>query len=142
MTISDIPKMDPVVKAAWLEALPKHTPAWGVLKKVDDDGNESHCCLGVICELAVKAGVIKKVPSTKQKGHYSRVGFYLPQKVAKWAGIPDVSRILPGEGIEGTVQGDLSGLNDEAVGGTFGHDEPTPNKAPYEDVIKYIKENL
>lgn len=43
-----------------------------------DNEEGAFCCLGVACELAVKAKVISK---------YNPNGAYLPEKVRKWLGI-------------------------------------------------------
>lgn len=49
----DYPKMDPVVKAKWLEALRsrKYKQGTGTLKRLVN-GSEQYCCLGVLCEVA------------------------------------------------------------------------------------------
>jgi len=51
-------RMNPEVKAQWIEALEsgEYTQGRGALTKVGPDGSRSHCCLGVLTDLAVKAG--------------------------------------------------------------------------------------
>lgn len=54
----------------------------------ESDGVHSYCCLGVLCDLAVKAGV--KVEVEKRDGgvfYYDKDGSYLPDSVMDWAGL-------------------------------------------------------
>ena len=45
--------MNPEIKQKWLDALRsgEYEQTSGALKKVDDEGNYSYCCLGVLCDL-------------------------------------------------------------------------------------------
>jgi len=55
-------KLDPRVKQLWLEALRSgdYVQGRGQLAHIDASGRRvSHCCLGVLCELAVKDGVVE-----------------------------------------------------------------------------------
>lgn len=100
MTLS----MRPEIRDAWADALEsgEYTQTKGVLAIVDDNGIDADavavgmCCLGVLCHLAVKAGVIKppRVVPTDEYGdcfeygageHASHSG--LPPEVAAWAGL-------------------------------------------------------
>lgn len=67
---------------AWVRALRsrKYKQTTGALT---NDGK--FCCLGVACELAVKAGVI---PPAEDEMYAGRAG-KLPQKVVKWLGLVD-----------------------------------------------------
>ena len=64
----------------------------GALHRVKKNGTHSYCCLGVLCELAVKEGVIPK-KSVSKKYEWDNEIFYLdeaselPEKVQKWAGL-------------------------------------------------------
>ena len=105
--------MDPIIKEQWLHALrsDKFKQGRDYLHK---DGR--HCCLGVLCELAVDAGVID---AFKAEGRPTMYGEYgetsLPPEVQLWAGlredIPSVSVEIEGE------QQHLASLNDN--GWTF-----------------------
>lgn len=81
-------KMTPEVKAKWLEALRSGEYEQGrqFLRTRDNE----FCCLGVLCDLAVKAGVIEE-PTADGWGEY-RYGdggeqSGLPDEVSDWAGI-------------------------------------------------------
>ena len=72
------------IKNRWIDALKS-----GKYKQFDHrlksgDGS-AHCCLGVLCELAVEDGIIRTV------GH----GLYLDQTVMEWAEMSDNSAKFP-----------------------------------------------
>jgi hypothetical protein len=68
--------LNPVAKK-WVKALRsgKYSQAKGQLKTT-----EGYCCLGVLCDLAVKAGVLKVFPTGRGN---------LPLNVKRWAGLVD-----------------------------------------------------
>jgi hypothetical protein len=103
--------MDPQIRARWVAALRsgKYEQTAGSLH--DECG---FCCLGVLCELAVQAGIMPAATLTPLGWKYGALGegSVLPLEVRQWAGIgidPCVTVDL-GEGREITS---LSGLNDE-----------------------------
>lgn len=108
--------MDKTIKADWLTALRsgEYEQGTGYLKK----GNQ-YCCLGVLCDLAVKAGVIE---APELDGDIDRVYLYdgnlgsLPNPVMKWSGVSE-GGMLP-EGVEVRGQSQLWKLND-SEGMTF-----------------------
>jgi hypothetical protein len=53
--------MDPAVKELWLTALRsgKYKQGTHTLKRINENGTE-HCCLGVLCEIAVAVGVVSE----------------------------------------------------------------------------------
>jgi len=57
-----------------------------------------YCCLGVLCELAVKAGAIAPATfdSASSQARYENNPSYLPDQVMQWAGLDD-SNPLVGE---------------------------------------------
>lgn len=90
------------VKAKWVQALRsgEYQQTVGLLHRVVDgntDGSTNpdaglqvgFCCLGVLCEVAVKDGVISA--THKDGGHfvlYGKEGIsMLPEKVQQWAGL-------------------------------------------------------
>jgi hypothetical protein len=80
--------MNPEIKAQWVEALRsgEYEQTNGYLRT--DSG---FCCLGVLCDLAVKAG---KVEATRRDyGTYQygaeKAALGLPSEVFEWAGLPD-----------------------------------------------------
>lgn len=60
-TTVDVGKLKPEVKAKWLAALRSGEYQQGVsqLRYEDPDKVQRFCCLGVLCDLAVKQGVIE-----------------------------------------------------------------------------------
>lgn len=130
--------MDKEVKALWLEALRsgRYEQATGKLATVNEDGSKSYCCLGVLCDVAVKAGV--DVGERVHEGymdHYDdeepffvegHIEFdyadaVLPVSVIEWAGLSDSEgqlngnvtyNLIPGLGPE--IAGSLTELNDGA----------------------------
>lgn len=98
-------RMNPVVRDAWTAALESGDYQQGQgalydeLKYTTVDGTLSFtpvfCCLGVLCDLAAKAGVIRlseerTVYETPDGPYYrDRCGGTLPEAVARWAGLWD-----------------------------------------------------
>lgn len=115
--------MNPEIKADWLTALRsgEYKQGKGFLKN-EVTGTAKYCCLGVLCELAVKAGVIEESEvdedetvhsfSSNVPGHgTSYSSSYLPQGVAGWAGIHYQGKIYQNDD-SGRVRVDLADLND------------------------------
>jgi len=106
-------KMNPEVKALWLEALRSGEYEQGV-GHLNQDGKL--CCLGVLCEVAIRAAL------DVTKGHsefdptvvtYSGSSDRLPWSLQKWSGVDGVGNI--GDAYRaGLPEGSLAGLNDEA----------------------------
>lgn len=93
-------KMDPERKAQWVADLRSGEFEQGQRQLA---GNGKHCCLGVLCEAAVKAGVTARLEEPGkmvQFGEPSRVVSrsasvsYLPPEVAEWAGFTRESPLL------------------------------------------------
>lgn len=88
------PKMKPEAKALWLDALRSgdydQTKGWLAVPK--EDGAVGYCCLGVLCEVAIKQGVevpVTKSISGKALGYGADVNnTSLPREVMEWAGLP------------------------------------------------------
>lgn len=77
--------MNPEIKAQWVADLRSGEFEQGT-ELLNMEGK--FCCLGVLCDQAVKAGVIR------QSERYGRVTYdgtdtILPTSVRKWAGLPD-----------------------------------------------------
>lgn len=107
--------MNEDVKALWVEAL--ESGLTQIEGRLQDDGG--FCCLGVLCDLAVKAGVIgepKSWGSSNVRGFPSLAGteqFYyeealLPEEVVEWAGLTNRNPVVKSE--RGFMS--LSALND------------------------------
>jgi len=49
--------------------------------------NDTFCCLGVLCDLAVKSGVPVRVKMSSDNYQYEGHGELLPLSVMKWSGV-------------------------------------------------------
>lgn len=108
------------VRILWTQALRSGEFPQGleVLRSAD----EKYCCLGVLCELAVRAGIIPPATgpglsinslSINSPYHYDGRVFSLPDAVADWAGLTDPDGLLPVPvPHKDSVYRDLSELND------------------------------
>lgn len=132
--------MNAKVKAQWLNALRsgEYQQTQGSLERLEPlepdgeyDGSDQwqntgapvgFCCLGVLCHLAYKAGIVDRddsVPSlgatyTSTSGRADGSNAILPQSVVDWSGLPDVNPNADGDPINGLS---LASLNDR--GSTF-----------------------
>lgn len=76
------------VMRLWVDALRsgEYEQTTGVLTRVDDNGERSHCCLGVLTELAIENGV--DIPTKVEDGCviYGEDWFGMtPTEVQEWA---------------------------------------------------------
>lgn len=81
--------MKPEIKKLWVDALRSGDYKQGQ-KVLHHTKNNSFCCLGVLCDLAVKNGVkinIKENSVTSYDGEYET----LPEKVIEWSELLDQS---------------------------------------------------
>lgn len=102
--------MNEEVKAKWLEALRsgEYKQGTGTLR----DGEDNFCCLGVLCDVAIKNGVELAVAHREDDSddwNYDGNSWYLPYRVKEWADLahdnPEVDKV-------GYFR--LADLNDEA----------------------------
>ena len=79
--------MDKRVKALWIEALEsgEYEQTTGQLRYQYEDQKPAFCCLGVLCEVAVKDGL--DIEFDPEKDSYDEYTAFLPGKVQKWAGL-------------------------------------------------------
>lgn len=134
-TVTEPVKMDPGVKALWLEALRsgKYEQGNSVLRTADG----KYCCLGVLCDIAAMNGVIPLPTKTERAvdaggGEIAAFYFgndtgldrwgydndpdesrqlaYLPKSVVAWAGVPRYGDRYWAEGAEHPES--LAALND------------------------------
>jgi hypothetical protein len=101
--------MNQSVKRRWVEALRsgEYTQGFNVLRNPDD----TLCCLGVLCELAVKDGIIAEPVLQGDEYMYGReqAAASPPSIVSAWAGvINDFYEVHDGSGFERQ----LASLND------------------------------
>lgn len=81
--------MNPEIKSQWLAALrgDGYTQGRGTLTK-KTPGGLRHCCLGVLCSLAVEAGVpVPVTPYMDYQIAYDGNTSVLPDIVMDWAGL-------------------------------------------------------
>ena len=138
--------MNEDVKKKWVEALRsgKYVQGKGALRCEESQEGPKHCCLGVLCELAVDAGVTMRYSRYDEDDPF--VGFgpadtdlsvvekycapegfsedFLPAVVQKWAGLTEEDPIVEKE--DGAT---LSYFNDR---GNY----------TFEQIAKVIEENL
>jgi hypothetical protein len=102
--------VNPEVKQKWVAALKSGEFEQGRHCLTDLTAPEQplHCCLGVLCELAVKDGVPVQVVNSKRQRYYDSAGSVLPPVVREWAGL---DRLDPAAGDIA-----LSSLNDNGWG--------------------------
>lgn len=100
--------MKQAVKDKWVKALRsgKYRQGRGSLQV-----NDAFCCLGVLCDLAVKDGVKLKVELSELTGEisYDNCTGYPPLSVINWAGLDDPNPRLPPTG---NRPGNLAACND------------------------------
>lgn len=134
--------MNPERKAEWIAALRSGEYRQGsdYLARTDADGNMTYCCLGVLCDLAVKAGVDVQVVQSMNNLAYDGQISVTPDSVAQWAGLPDQNptvivgwEVPDGEGH--TVSFSLAEMNDGSQ--TYNYPAHT-----FEQIAQAIEENL
>lgn len=86
--------MNQSVKAKWVEALTSgdYQQTKGALTRIDrSTGDVTSCCLGVLCEVAVKNGVVMEVVDELGIREYGEAqnAYCLPEEVMEWAGLGD-----------------------------------------------------
>lgn len=97
--------MQEEIKRQWINRLLSGMYPQGFNKlRRDTEGKSFYCCLGVLCELALQAGIVTRVPDSdirepdatvhryisvkEPEGDFSAL--YLPKAVAEWAELDDV----------------------------------------------------
>lgn len=103
--------MNPEVKTEWVRALRsgEYEQGFSALRT-----NDEFCCLGVLCDLAVKHGVIPQpsiISFSKENYCYGEEqnASFLPNEVVKWAGLPDANPKIYSDEFAGEA---LSSFND------------------------------
>lgn len=71
----------------WIEALESERFKQGTGQLRHDD--DTYCCLGVLCQLAVENGVIEEPELNSEGDHYlyARSNAFLPPEVMDWSGM-------------------------------------------------------
>ena len=126
-------KMNPEVKAKWVEALRsgEYRQTKGYLHR----NGGGFCCLGVLCDVAVKDGLdIRTEVSRMYVGHrgytsYAGETLTLPEPVAEWAGIV-------------TEKPDEGTLSDPVVGGQSLSTWNDEDNAKLHEIADLIEDHL
>lgn len=77
----------------WVTALEsgEYRQTTGTLRNIAEDGTPQYCCLGVLCDLAVKANVITEPDHSVYRSYYGEgnesSSSDLPLSVRNWAGL-------------------------------------------------------
>ena len=86
-------KKQKAVVSKWVEALRsgdyKQGKEW--LHQKNDKGQDRYCCLGVLCDLAVKAKIIPPPTEDDKVFSYRKEDAHLPPIVKKWVGLKTAS---------------------------------------------------
>ena len=104
--------MNKQIKAKWVAALRsgKYIQTTGLLRRSQPGDTLSHCCLGVLCDLAPEGEWASDSVYSHSKTDYS--GGALPEGVVKWAGLSSNNPVVLAEPVR-----NLSDVNDS--GATF-----------------------
>ena len=103
----------------WVAALPRFTQAKGWLHP-----RAGHCCLGVLCEVAIEEGVALPKITENNTTSYDGQTKGLPYSIMQWAGLrTDTGRLISNS--DGMIIS-LAGMND--------HD------STFEDIAQVIRE--
>lgn len=114
-------KMNAEIKQLWIAALRSGEYEQGQYQLRYED---SYCCLGVLCELGVKAGVIQPAERVGEGDYeYAQHTSFLPSDVYDWSELVDV-RV---KGILATNR--LTSMNDS-------------QKLSFIEIADFIEENL
>jgi hypothetical protein len=82
-----IAPLQPEAKRLWVEALRSgdYQQGTGLLHYEDEDGDQ-YCCLGVLCEVAISAGVeVERVRRSNGTYGYDANTLVPPPRVTEWA---------------------------------------------------------
>jgi hypothetical protein len=87
--------MNVEIAKMWVEALRsgKYKQARKALCRIDEFGEKSYCCLGVLCDIAVDqlAGIEVRKNSSGSMHMYDNEAAYPPLSVVQWAELKDIS---------------------------------------------------
>jgi hypothetical protein len=124
-------KMNERIKALWIAELRdgEHEQGRGRLRRETKQGTTQYCCLGILCEIAVREGVIEPpVRHVNDDGtcyEYDLDTDTLPQSVVQWAGLSDSNPVI-----------DLGNLNPETLGGL------NDNGSSFAEIAQFIEDKL
>lgn len=127
--------MNPEIKEKWIAALRSGDYKQGksYLAKKGVDGVIRYCCLGVLCEIAVKEGIAQRFHENSSFIAYGiseryQDETYLTKEIAAWAGIRYNGQLHEGDVEKSTPTNNLAVANDAELS--------------FEHIAKMIEENL
>jgi hypothetical protein len=120
--MSDTPKMNPEVKAKWVEALRSGDYRKGQfgLRQQRGNGTQGYCCLGVLCDLYHKeTGKGEWIANDSGRDRFKTPDGsfnpnYAPDQVLEWAGLPASFHVDIVDDIL-TVDRQLASINDRST---------------------------
>lgn len=127
----DALRMDPDVRELWLDALESGDYLQGMsrLRRRGPDDVVRHCCLGVLCELALTADVVERVEVSddgfvtygyRTPGATDAEFGLLPHPVAGWAGLRNASpSVMTTDALGRPDRRSLARLNDAGASFTM-----------------------
>lgn len=125
--------MNPEVKEMWVNALESGEYLKGKYRLREQEGTvDKYCCLGVLCDLAVKNTIIPEPKRNIMDNVWEYVGderAVLPEAVRDWAGLDSENPIIR---LDNSVNEDhmpISAINDY-------------HAVTFEPIVKAIKEQL
>lgn len=109
--------MNEEIKAQWIAALRsgEYVQGQGTLHSVDEYGNSQFCCLGVLCDLAVKAGLLVEKEKMDSVFSYDGDRAILPPFVLHWSGLRNAHGLLSMSSRDTYGYVSLAGMNDAGV---------------------------
>lgn len=117
--------MNPEIKAKWLTALRsgEYRQGRNVLKQqFDENDAPQFCCLGVLCDIAIKDGLNLTVNDINEYEDTDAIIWsfddhqeLLPRAVMEWAGMDSDNPALPNPEDEGHPTTDIASLNDNGM---------------------------
>lgn len=139
--MSEISKMNPEVRDQWIKDLRsgEYKKVTSALVEVNgQDEPVGYCALGVLCDQAVKAGVIARSGDVFGKDDPSAANggwdaLSLPSAVRDWAGLK-----TPGVIVRSAGGRDIPGLNDAETDGDDEDGEPV-SKYTFDDIAGFIE---
>jgi len=146
----DIEPMDPEKRDMWADALEsgEFTQGRDALARIDKRGKATYCCLGVLCELAVRAGVIpagtRRIEQGPELSYRLKYGegeaeLTLPHEVVVWAGLnmasPRVS-IVDDEAAKRIIHSELRNPRSVPL------ETLNDNHHPFSSIAKMIRTSL
>jgi hypothetical protein len=126
------------IKAQWVAALRSGEYEQGKMRLRSAD--DKYCCLGVLCEIAVKAAVIPapvQADDPVASWSYGEEAEWLalPGAVTEWAGLEDANPIIAGESLASWNDGKTA----ECACGTC---QTQPEAKSFSEIADLIQENL